>query len=147
MSRETPAWADVNSVTLRGRLGRDPEIRSTQNGGQIANLSVATSESWKDKANGERKERTQWHRVVVLFNEPLVNVAAGLHKGQRVRVVGKLTYRKWTTKDGAEKWETEIECGRFDAELEAVVDDRQAAPAPGRKPAPVAADLDDEVPF
>ncbi|WP_341894331.1 single-stranded DNA-binding protein [Ferrovibrio terrae] len=107
----------VNKVILVGNLGRDPEIRSMQSGEEIAQLSLATSETWKDKASGERKERTEWHRVVI-FNENLVKVAKSyLKKGSKVYIEGSLQTRKWTDKDGAEKYTTEVVLQRFRGEL------------------------------
>jgi len=98
----------VNKVILIGNLGNDPEIRTFQNGGRVANLSVATSESWKDKATGERKEKTQWHRVVV-SNENLVGLCEKyLKKGSKVFLEGQLETRKYTDKDGSEKYTTEV---------------------------------------
>jgi single-strand DNA-binding protein len=107
----------LNKVTLIGRLGRDPEIRSTQDGRQLASLSVATSESWKDKATGERTERAEWHRVVI-FSEGLVGVAEKyLSKGSNVYLEGHLKTRKWTDKDGIDKYSTEVVLQGFDAKL------------------------------
>lgn len=107
----------VNKVILVGNLGRDPEIRSMQSGEEIAQLSIATSETWRDKASGERKERTEWHRVVI-FNENLVKVAKQfLKKGSKVYIEGSLQTRKWTDKDGAEKYTTEVVLQRFRGEL------------------------------
>ena len=105
--------ASVNKVILVGNLGQDPEIRATQNGKEIANFSLATSESWKDKATGEKKENTQWHRVVV-FNENLVNVVKNyVKKGSKIYVEGQLQTRKWTDKDGVEKYSTEVVLQNF----------------------------------
>lgn len=107
----------VNKVILVGNLGRDPEIRSMQSGEEICQLSVATSETWRDKASGERKERTEWHRVVI-FNENLVKVAKQfLKKGSKVYLEGALQTRKWTDKDGAEKYTTEVVLQRYRGEL------------------------------
>ena len=107
----------VNKVILVGNLGRDPEIRSTQDGTRIANLSLATSESWRDKNSGERKERTEWHRVVI-FNEKLVEVVEKfLKKGSKIYVEGALQTRKWTDQSGAEKYSTEVVLQRFRGEL------------------------------
>lgn len=107
----------VNKVTLVGNLGRDPEVRSTQDGMKIVQLSVATSESWRDKASGERKDKTEWHRVVI-FNERLAETAEKyLRKGSKIYVEGSLSTRKWTDKDGAEKYTTEIVLSRFKGEL------------------------------
>src|SRR5436853_5455704 len=106
-----------NKVILVGKLGRDPEIRSTQDGLRIANLSVATSESWRDKNSGERKEKTEWHRVVI-FNENLVKVAEQyLKKGSKIYVEGALQTRKWTDQAGVEKYSTEVVLQRFRGEL------------------------------
>jgi single-strand DNA-binding protein len=98
----------VNKVILIGNLGRDPEVRSFQNGGKVCNLNIATSETWRDKASGERKERTEWHRVAI-FSEPLVRVAEQyLRKGSKVYLEGQLETRKWTDQSGAEKYSTEV---------------------------------------
>lgn len=107
----------VNKVILVGNLGRDPEIRSTQDGREIANLAIATSESWRDKSSGERREKTEWHRVVI-FSEGLVNVAKNyLRKGSKVYIEGSLQTRKWTDQQGAEKYSTEIVLQGFGATL------------------------------
>jgi single-strand DNA-binding protein len=107
----------VNKVTLIGNLGRDPEIRSLQDGNKVANLSVATSENWRDKASGERRERTEWHRVVI-FNERLIDVVEKyLKKGAKVYLEGALQTRKWTDQSGAEKYTTEVVLQRFRGEL------------------------------
>src|SRR5205809_8097913 len=107
----------VNKVILVGNLGRDPEIRSTQDGTRIANLNLATSESWRDRVSGERKERTEWHRVVI-FNERLVEIAEKyLKKGSKIYVEGALQTRKWTDNAGVEKYSTEVVLQRFRGEL------------------------------
>jgi single-strand DNA-binding protein len=107
----------VNKVILVGNLGRDPEVRRMTSGEPIVNLSVATSESWRDKASGERKEKTEWHRVVI-FNENLAKVAEQyLRKGSKVYLEGQLTTRKWTDKDGQEKYSTEVVLNRFRGEM------------------------------
>jgi single-strand DNA-binding protein len=107
----------VNKVILIGNLGRDPEVRSTQDSMKIVQLSIATSESWKDKMSGERKDKTEWHRVVI-FNERLAEVAEKfLKKGSKVYVEGQLQTRKWTDKDGLEKYTTEVVLSRFRGEL------------------------------
>jgi single-strand DNA-binding protein len=107
----------VNKVILIGNLGRDPEIRATQDGTKVANLSIATSESWRDKSSGERREKTEWHRVVI-FNERLVDVAERfLKKGSKVSLEGQLQTRKWTDQSGAEKYTTEVVLQRFRGEL------------------------------
>ena len=103
----------VNKVTLIGNLARDPEVRNTQNGTAIVHLSVATSETWKDKSSGERKEKTEWHRVVV-FDERLADVCEKyLKKGSKVYLEGTLQTRKWTGNDGVEKYTTEVVLPRF----------------------------------
>jgi single-strand DNA-binding protein len=107
----------VNKVILVGNLGRDPEIRSTNDGTRIANLNLATSESWRDRNSGERKERTEWHRVVI-FNENLVTIAEKyLRKGSKIYVEGALQTRKWTDNAGVEKYSTEVVLQRFRGEL------------------------------
>jgi single-strand DNA-binding protein len=107
----------LNKVLLIGHLGRDPEIRTTQNGDKVANLSIATSESWKDKNSGDRREKTEWHRVVV-FDDRLVGVIEKhLKKGSQLYLEGALQTRKWTDKDGAEKYTTEIVLQKFRGEI------------------------------
>lgn len=107
----------VNKVILVGNLGRDPEIRTMPNGDRVANLSVATSESWRDKSSGERKEKTEWHRVSI-FNDNIVKVAENyLKKGSTVYIEGQLETRKWTDKDGVEKYTTEVKVGKFNGVL------------------------------
>src|SRR5688572_13342851 len=107
----------VNKVILVGNLGKDPEVRRMGSGEPVVNLSVATSESWKDKATGERKEKTEWHRVVI-FNENLARVAEQyLRKGSKVYVEGQLQTRKWTDQSGQEKYTTEVVLQRFRGEL------------------------------
>ncbi len=107
----------VNKVILVGNVGRDPEIRSTQDGTRVANLSLATSETWRDKNSGERKERTEWHRIVI-FNERLVDVVEKyVKKGAKLYIEGALQTRKWTDNTGAEKYTTEVVLQRFRGEL------------------------------
>lgn len=107
----------VNKVILVGNLGRDPEIRTSQNGQKIVSLSVATSDTWNDRASGERRERTEWHRVVV-FNDRLADVAERfLRKGRKVYLEGVLQTRKWTDQSGQEKYTTEVVLDRFRGEL------------------------------
>jgi single-strand DNA-binding protein len=114
----------VNKVILVGNLGRDPEIRSTQDGTKIANLSLATSETWRDRNSGERRERTEWHRVVI-FNEKLCEVAEKyLRKGSKIYIEGALQTRKWTDQSGVEKYTTEVVLQRFRGEL-TMLDGRQ----------------------
>src|SRR4051812_50136512 len=107
----------VNKVILVGNLGKDPEVRRLQNGNPIVNLSVATSENWRDKATGEKKEKTEWHRVVI-FNKNLADVAEKyLRKGAKVYLEGALQTRKWTDKDGHEKYPTEVVLQNFNGTL------------------------------
>jgi single-strand DNA-binding protein len=159
----------VNKVILVGNLGKDPEIRRTQDGRPIANLSVATSESWRDKATGERKEKTEWHRVVI-FNEGLCKIAEQyLKKGAKVYLEGSLQTRKWQDKDGHDKYSTEVVLQGFNSQLtmldkaggsggDANFDSGPSgdfgSPGPTaareRKPAMAGGrrdDLDDEIPF
>jgi len=152
----------VNKVILIGNLGRDPEVRNFQNGGKVANLRIATSETWKDKQSGERKERTEWHSVAI-FNEGLVRVVEQyLKKGSKVYVEGQLETRKWTDQSGAEKYTTEVVLRGFGGTLTMLdgpsgsgggmggrsggYDDRgdQGRGDQGRA---MGADLDDEIPF
>jgi single-strand DNA-binding protein len=146
----------VNKVILVGNLGRDPEIRSTQDGREIANITVATSESWKDKSTGERKEKTEWHRVVI-FSEGLVNIVKNyLKKGAKVYIEGSLQTRKWTDKDGQEKYSTEVVLQGFGSTLTMLDGKREGssessggynqASAPASKQ-PASELADDEIPF
>jgi single-strand DNA-binding protein len=160
----------VNKVILVGNLGRDPEIRRTQDGRPIANLSVATSETWRDKNTGERREKTEWHRVVI-FNEGLCKVVEQyLKKGAKVYLEGALQTRKYTDKDGVEKYSTEVVLQGFNSVL-TMLDSRaggggggddfgsgsgddfgSSSPAPrSRQPATAGAggkrDLNDDIPF
>jgi single-strand DNA-binding protein len=123
----------VNKVILVGNLGRDPEIRSFQNGGRVANISIATSENWKDKATGERKERTEWHRVAI-FNDRLVEVVEKyLKKGAKVYIEGQLETRKWTDQSGQEKYTTEVVLRQFRGEL-TMLDGRSGGGGAGGPP-------------
>ena len=107
----------VNKVILVGNLGKDPEVRRLQNGNPVVNLSVATSENWRDKATGERKEKTEWHRVVI-FSEGLAKVAEQyLKKGAKVYIEGALQTRKWTDQSGVEKYSTEVVLQNFNSTL------------------------------
>jgi len=167
----------VNKVILVGNLGRDPEVRSMQDGSPIVNLSIATSENWRDKNTGERREKTEWHRVVI-FNENLAKVAQSyLKKGSKVYVEGQLQTRKWTDQAGVEKYSTEVVLQRFRGELTMLdgrndgagggFSDNQSSYGGGQSqgggqqqqggqqggqsqssaPAGGSADLDDEIPF
>jgi single-strand DNA-binding protein len=147
----------VNKVILIGNLGKDPEVRRTTSGDPVVNLSIATSESWRDKASGERKEKTEWHRVVI-FNKNLAEVAEKyLRKGSKVYVEGQLQTRKWTDKDGAEKYSTEVVLQNFRGEL-TMLDGRNGGGEGGagfgggrgasEAPASFQRDeMDDEIPF
>jgi len=141
----------VNKVILIGNLGRDPEVRAMQNGNRLCNLSVATSDSWKDKQTGERREKTEWHRVVI-FDDRLVDVAEKyLRKGSKVYLEGELQTRKWTDQSGAEKYTTEVVCQRFRSTLVMLGDKSERAETPDPQ-APignesVAEALDDSIPF
>jgi single-strand DNA-binding protein len=162
----------VNKVILIGNLGADPEIKRTQDGRPIANLRIATSETWRDRNSGERKERTEWHRVVI-FNEGLCRIAEQyLKKGAKVYIEGQLQTRKWTDQSGAEKYTTEVVLQNFNSALTMLEgrsgggggagygpDDSTggdfgssgpSSAAPRRAPAPPAAgrhDMDDDIPF
>jgi single-strand DNA-binding protein len=157
----------VNKVILIGNLGADPEIRRTQDGRPIANLRVATSETWRDKATGERREKTEWHRVVI-FNEGLCKIVEQyVKKGSKVYLEGSLQTRKWQDKDGQDRYSTEVVLQGFNSQL-TMLDkvgggsDFSSEPGGGsdfgssgpqtRKPVPVGAggkrgDMDDEIPF
>ncbi|NVO23725.1 single-stranded DNA-binding protein [Donghicola sp. C2-DW-16] len=107
----------VNKVILVGNLGRDPEVRSFQNGGKVANLRIATSETWRDRASGERKERTEWHTVAI-FSEPLVKLAEQyLRKGSKVYIEGQLETRKWQDQSGQDRYSTEVVLRPYRGEL------------------------------
>ncbi|MET4698023.1 single-strand DNA-binding protein [Constrictibacter sp. MBR-5] len=117
----------VNKVILVGNLGRDPEIRHLQSGEKVAQLNLATSENWRDKASGERRERTEWHRVVI-FNPNLADIAERfLKKGSKVYVEGQLQTRKWQDQSGVEKFTTEVVLSRFRGEL-TILDSRAGGP-------------------
>ncbi|MAG24673.1 single-stranded DNA-binding protein [Candidatus Pacearchaeota archaeon] len=140
----------VNKVILVGNLGRDPEVRSMSNGGKVVNLSVATSESWKDKQSGERREKSEWHRVVI-FNEHLAEVAEKyIRKGSKVYIEGQLQTRKWTDKSGTDKYSTEVVLQRFRGELQ-MLDSKGEGGQAQDPQAPLGneatATLDDEIPF
>jgi single-strand DNA-binding protein len=107
----------INKVILIGNLGRDPEVKTMQNGNRVCNLNVATSETWRDRTSGERKERTEWHRVVI-FNERLLEVAEKyLKKGSKVYLEGALQTRKWTDQSGQERYTTEVVLQQYRGEL------------------------------
>ena len=161
----------VNKVILIGNLGRDPEVRHTGDGNPVVNLNVATSETWRDRNSGERRERTEWHRVVI-FNEKLAEIAQKyLQKGSKIYLEGQLQTRKWTDQQGVEKYTTEIVLQRFRGEL-TMLDTRGGGGGGGSDfgggagsgggdygggsssgggdyggGAPAGGDLDDEIPF
>ena len=152
----------VNKVILVGNLGRDPEVRSTQDGLKIVNLSLATSESWRDKNSGERREKTEWHRVVI-FNEKLGEVAEKfLKKGSKIYVEGALQTRKWTDQGGQERYSTEVVLQRFRGELTMLdgkggggaggagggdMGEGFSEPTSGGRSSGGGGDLDDDIPF
>lgn len=153
--------ASFNSVTLIGNLGADPEIKTFQNGGKIANIRIATTETWKDKQNGERKERTEWHSVVI-NSDGLVGVAERyLRKGSKVHLVGQLRTRKWQDQSGQDRYATEIVVGGFGGiltMLDSKQDGGRAASNEGtttthygahggQSSGGFADDLDDDIPF
>jgi single-strand DNA-binding protein len=147
--------ADLNRASLIGRLGKDPEIRSMQNGDKVASFPVATGEKWKDKTSGEEKERTEWHQVVVFG--PLVRVIEQyLEKGKRIFIEGAIRTRKWQDKDGNDFWSTEIVLSGFDAKMimldgasgggGGAAKGQEGAYGDLLKPGP-RNDMDDEIPF
>jgi single-strand DNA-binding protein len=158
----------VNKVILVGNLGRDPEVKSMQDGRNMVNMSVATSETWRDRQSGDRKERTEWHRVVI-FNEKLAEVAQKyVKKGSKIYIEGQLTTRKWTDQSGQERYTTEVVIPRFGGQLTMLdgraggdgapmgggMDDDMGSSAMaatpsggGRTPARSKAELDDDIPF
>jgi single-strand DNA-binding protein len=149
----------LNKVTLIGNLGKDPEIRSTQDGREIASFSIATTETWRDKASGEKKEKTEWHRIVV-FAQPLVNIVKNyIHKGSKLYIEGALHTRKWTDQSGAEKYTTEVVLQSYNSTL-MLLDSRNSSSSHDSAdphsdkahsmPEPVSyavEDIDDEIPF
>lgn len=121
--------ASLNKVCILGNLGSEPDIRSFQNGGKVANLSVATSESWKDRVTGENRERTEWHKVAVFGDALVALVERALAKGSKVYVEGKLQTRKYTDKSGSERYTTEIIVQGYDAKL-LIIDGKPRGEAP-----------------
>ncbi len=152
----------VNKVILVGNVGRDPEIRSFQSGGRVASFSVATSENWKDKSTGEKKERTEWHRISVLNDKLVEIVERYVKKGSKLYLEGQLETRKWTDKDGQEKYTTEVVLRPFRGEL-TMLDSAGSKSGGGYVPPPSeedafggasgsgntasSGDLDDSIPF
>jgi single-strand DNA-binding protein len=155
--------SSVNKVILVGNLGQEPEVRTLPSGGKVVNLSLATSETWRDKSSGERKEKTEWHRVVI-FSEGLAKVAEQyLHKGSKVYLEGSLQTRKWTDQSGTEKYSTEVVLQGFNSNLTMLdgrgdgapqepaaqsykADKSQRRPA-SQVPAFEPAGMDDDIPF
>ncbi len=146
----------VNKVILVGNLGRDPEVRTMQNGGKVCNLSVATSERWRDRTSGDMQERTEWHRVVI-FDDKLVDVAERyLQKGRKVYLEGQLQTRKWTDQSGQDRYTTEVVLQRFRSSL-VLLDGRgegggdyaggAGGDVGGQTGGGGGGDLDDEIPF
>lgn len=144
--------ASLNRATLVGYLGKDPEIRRTQSGERVANLSLATSESWTDKRSGEKVEKTEWHRITI-WNEGLVNlIEKYTAKGSQILVEGKIQTRKWTDQTGQERYTTEIVLSGFDSKIVLLgKPGRQSdsvEPEPKSEPAKtIGQELDDEIPF
>ena len=150
----------VNKVILIGNLGRDPEVRTFQNGGKVCNLRIATSENWKDKNTGERRERTEWHSVAI-FQEGLIRIAEQyLKKGSKVYIEGKLQTRKWQDQSGQDRYSTEIVLQGFDGVLTLLdgrgdgggssggySDDRGGGYDSGPSGGGSSSDMDDEIPF
>jgi len=156
----------INKVILVGNLGRDPEVRMTQNGAKVVNMRLATSEQWKDR-DGNRQERTEWHSIVI-FNDHLAGIAERfLHKGSKIYVEGQLQTRKWTDQQGVEKYTTEVMLGKFRGDIQ-MLDSRGDSGGSGQygegnndqgggqrdtgtreqnAPSGGASDLDDEIPF
>ena len=144
----------VNKVILIGNLGADPETRTFQNGGKVCNLRIATSESWKDKASGERKERTEWHAVAI-FSEPLAKIAEQyLRKGSKVYLEGQLETRKWQDQSGNDRYSTEVVLRPFNSALtlldgrgDGQPSEQRQEPTGGGRPGGGYDDLDDDLPF
>lgn len=141
--------SSINKVILIGNLGKEPDVRTMQNGGKVCNLSVATSERWKDRTTGEQKEKTEWHRVVVFDENTITFAERYLHKGSKVYLEGALQTRKWTDQNGLEKYSTEVVLKKYKSTL-ASLDSKsdgasnQAAPQMQRDPQ---APPSDYVPF
>ena len=143
--------SSVNKVIIIGNLGRDPEVRNFPNGGKVCNLRIATSETWKDKNSGERKEKTEWHSVAI-FSEPLVRVSEQyLRKGSKVYIEGQLETRKWQDKDGQDRYSTEVALRPFRSQL-TMLDGRNDGGGSsdnqgGGYDGGGSSDMDDEIPF
>lgn len=160
--------AGINKVIIMGNVGRDPEIRSLSSGDQLATLSIATSETWRDRNSGERKEKTEWHKVTIWGEQRVKLVETYVRKGDMIAIEGKLETRKWQAQDGSDRYSTEIQVKPFDGQLTLIgrLERRDSAGGTGRlrdrapdggypddtgQPAPAArprnADLDDEIPL
>ncbi len=148
----------INKVILVGNVGQDPEIRSTQDGREIANFSIATTESWKDKATGEKRDKTEWHRIVI-FSQGLVGIAKNyIKKGAKLYIEGQIQTRKWTDAQGAEKYTTEIILQNYNSSLQ-ILDSRrdgdssqysssqQSSPSQSNNDNITVEETDDEIPF
>lgn len=139
--------ASVNKVIIVGNVGNEPEIRTFQNGGRVANLSIATSESWKDKNSGERKTATEWHKVAVT-NEGLVKVIENyVKKGSKLYIEGQLATRKWQDSNGQDKYSTEIVLKPYRGELVMLDSKNDTQTGHSSNPAPAQDDFDDSIPF
>lgn len=149
--------SSVNKVILVGNLGADPEVRTFQNGGKVCNLRIATSETWKDKNTGERRERTEWHSVAI-FSEPLVRLAEQyLRKGSKVYIEGQLETRKWQDQSGSDRYSTEVALRPFTGQITMLnsrsenvfQNDSETPSLPTEDTAPKkpSIDFDDEIPF
>ena len=155
----------LNKATLIGNLGRDPEVRHSVDGQKIVNLSVATSEYWKDRNTGERKDKTEWHRVVI-FNDRLADVAEQyLQKGAKIYIEGQLQTRKWTDQQGVERYSTEVVLGKFRGELTMLdskgndtmmssessssdmVNNKSSSQSQSEMPVGISKELEDDIPF
>ena len=156
----------LNKVTLVGNIGRDPEVRSFQNGSKVCNLSLATSERWKDKETNEPKEKTEWHRIVVFNNKLVEIIEKYVHKGSKVYIEGQLETRKWTDASGAEKYSTEVVLRPYRGEIifldsksevdnsssDVIEDDNVSSSkieneSSNNSVEELASDLDDDIPF
>jgi len=151
-------YMSINKVILVGNVGQDPEIRSTQDGREIANFSIATTESWKDKATGEKRDKTEWHRIVI-FSQGLVGIAKNyIKKGAKLYIEGQIQTRKWTDAQGAEKYTTEIILQNYNSSLQ-ILDSRrdgdssqysssqQSSPSQSNNDNITVEETDDEIPF
>ncbi|MBN1783588.1 MAG: single-stranded DNA-binding protein [Alphaproteobacteria bacterium] len=147
--------SSINKVILVGNIGQNPEVRQTQDGSKIVTFSVATSESWKDKTTGEKRDRTEWHRVVIFSNGLGELAERYLHKGSRIYIEGSLRTRKWQGNDGQDRYSTEIVLSNYNGTfviMDRANGDSGSAPSSSSSsapntPAPAMDDIDDEIPF